>query len=805
MSDVAATRNRRPGPMPSAVSPLQGLRVVELTEGVDGALAGELLALLGAEVVKVEPSGGDPSRLAPDGRARARFVLANLSKRSVTADMGTPAGRDLVTRMTRRADVLIDNANIGPAATARTADEFDTTDLAKANSRLIHLAFVGMEADWEYADLPLSEAVLQCLSGIASITGEPDQAPLRVGPDAAAQAAAIYGVIGVLAALIQRDRTGRGQRVEVSVLDAAINLCRTHFSRSAESGEFQPRPGNRQPAAQAEPTGVFPSAGGGPQDFVFAHASPEHLWRRLLTAIGREDLRDDPRFADGPKRLAHRDEVHAVVDEWTRQHPAEEVLRLWGDAGIPVGATLTPSDLAADATLHAEGHLGTVEQPELGTIVVPVLPFTTDGRGPAAPSPAPSPGEHTAAVRADLDADSDWANVPGWASSGADDPPGTDAPALAGIRVLDFTQALSGPIATQVLAFLGADVVRIQRPAAPSLGIERPWLKLDQLSMNKRSVVVDMKSEDGRDSVRRLVPRFDVVMENFGPGTIERLGFGWDELKALNPSLIFGRVKGFGPDSPYRDYLAFDNVAEAMGGACALTGHPDDEPMLPGPHLGDVGTGLVAALGVLAQLYARNRTGQGAEVVASMQSTVATVFSRLAFAGVLAGGQPPTRNGFGDIGSTDAPVGAYRTTGGGMNDYCYIGVQDEDQWQALTTAIGRDDLRVDPRFASAADRWAHRAELDAEIERWTSEHDKRAVTHALAEVGVPTAPVLDTAELMNDPVLQRRGVFAPVPHPVRGVVHHVHWPIIMSRSFVAMTPSPALGAHTDEVLAGVAG
>lgn len=774
-------------------APLRGMRVVELTTGVAGALTGELLALLGADVVKVEEPAGDPARSGADGRGSAGFVMANLSKRSVVADPATDRGVALVTALATRADVLIEN--VGPAELARLGL---TARALRGATQLVRLSIVGCDPDWEFSDLPLTEPVLQCLSGIASITGEPDEPPLRVGPDAASQASAIYGAIGVLAALIQRARTGRGQRVEVSTLDAAINLCRTHFSRSAESGQFHPRPGNRQPAAQAEPTGVFPAAGHAPQDYVFAHASPEHLWRRLLSVIGREDLLGDPRFVDGPTRLAHREDVHAVVDQWTRRHSARDILRIWGEAGIPVGATLTTGDLSGDATLRLEGQFADVDQPGWGRIPVPVVPFTFNGARPASPTPAPRLGEHTADVERALDTDRPRENR-------TVDDPAPGEPALAGIRVLDFTQALSGPIATQVLAFLGADVVRIQRPAAPSLGIERPWLKLDQLSMNKRSVVLDVKSDEGRATVRTLVPQFDVVMENFAPGTIERLGFGWDELRALNPSVVFGRVKGFGPASPYRDYLAFDNVAEAMGGACDLTGHPDQEPMLPGPHLADIGTGLVSALGVLSSLYARLHGGSGGEVVCSMQATVATVFARLAFAAQLASGDTPLRNGFGDLGAQQAPVGAYRCAGGGMNDYCYIAATDQHRWHALTTVMGRSELAQDPRFATPSDRWINRAALDTEIQRWTEQHPKRAVAHLLADAGVEAAPILDTAELISDPVLQRRGVFAAVPHPFHGTVFHVHWPIRMDHSFVAMKPAPRLGEHNAELLADAVG
>ncbi|MHA6623517.1 CaiB/BaiF CoA transferase family protein [Pseudonocardia sp. DLS-67] len=774
-------------------TPLRGLRVVELTEGIAGALTGELLALLGADVVKVERPAGDRDRSLPDGRTSPRFVLANLGKRSVVADDATPDGRAAVAHLLRDADVLVDN--LEPDGPARYG--LRHADLAERHPALIQLSIIGFDPDLPFADVPPTEAVLQCLSGIASITGEPDRPPQRVGPDAAFQATALYGAIGVLAAVVQRARTGRGQRLELSMLDAAINLSRTHFSRSTESGRFHERPGNRQPAAQAEPTGVFPAAGGGRDDFVFAHASPEHLWRRLLRLIEREDLRDDPRFADGPTRLRHRDETHRVVDDWTARRTPAEILEAWGTAGIPVGSTLTTQDLLDDPTLVANGQFADVDSPDGGVARVPTLPYAFGDRGVPAPSPAPRLGQHTAEA-----ARQPWSSpplpVPATAASDG-------LPALAGVRVLDFTQALAGPTATQVLALLGADVVRIQRPGAPSLGIERPWLKLQQLSMNKKSVLVDLKSDEGRAAVRDLVPLFDVVMENFAPGTMARLGFDWPELVALNPSVVFGQIKGFGPGSPYSDFLAFDNIAEAMGAACSLTGDADGEPMLPGPHLGDIGTGLATALGVLAMLCARLSTGAGGRIAASMQGTVATIFSRLAFAENMLTGAAPTRNGFGDLGAEVAPADVFPCAGGGPNDHCYLSATTESQWRALLAAMGRPDLGADERFATAASRWAHRGELAAEVARWTVGLDKHALMRRLTDAGVPAAAVLDTAELIGDPVLRRRGVFAPVPHPEQGEVFHVHWPIRMADSFVPMQPAPQLGEHSAEVLAAVGG
>jgi formyl-CoA transferase len=383
--------------------------------------------------------------------------------------------------------------------------------------------------------------------------------------------------------------------------------------------------------------------------------------------------------------------------------------------------------------------------------------------------------------------------------------PLTGEPALAGIRILDFTQALSGPTATQALALLGADVIRVERPNPVTLGIERPWLQLNQLSMNKRSVCLDMKADAGRDLVRRLIPMADVVMENFAPGTIERLGFGWAEISALNPGAVFGRIKGFPPGSEYSDFVAFENIGEAMGGGCSLTGDPDGPPMLPGPHMADIGAGLSCALGVLALLCERLETGRGGEVIASMQGTVASLFARVPLGRQLDHADGLSRNGFGEIGDSVAPSAAYQCLGGGMNDYCYIRCETDDGWQALLEVMGRGDLAGDERFATERARWQNRGALDEVISSWTGQLGKHEVMARLRAAGVRAAAILDTAELMNDPYLQSQGVFAEIPHPVRGTVHHVYWPVRMASSRVELTPAPVKGQHNAEILGTLLG
>ena len=775
----------------SSNTPLRMLTVLDLGLTGPGRVAAGLLSLLGAQVIRVEDQ--EPSEGTPPASS-GPLLVSDLGKASVSIDMSQDAGRDAIARLAARCDIVIDSTDnrgewlgLGYAA------------LSDGHPRLIYLRITGFTAGSPFAAVEPTEAVIQSLSGLASITGEPAEPPQKVGPDAATLATAVYGCIGVLAAVLQRARSGAGQLIELAMQDSAINLARTHYSRTAENGIFEQRPGNRQPAAQAEPTGAFPAAGGGADNWVFAHAAAEHFWRRLLGVIGREDAADDERFADGPTRLKHQAATHELVDAWTTQHSKWNILRTWGQAGIPVGAAMTARDLMSDPFLRDAGVLGDVDEPSRGTVRVPGLPFTINGQ-PCPVRPAPRAGEQTSEVLAWLaEADSD----------GEQPAPApvrlTGEPALAGIRVLDFTQALSGPTATQVLALLGADVIRVERPNPVTLGIERPWLRLNQLSMNKRSVCVDVKTDAGRGVIQRMIPLADVVMENFAPGTIERLGFGWDQISALNPAAVFGRIKGFPPGSEFSSFVSFENIGEAMGGGCSLTGDPEGPPMLPGPHLADIGTGLMCALGVLALLCARLATGRGGEVVASMQGTVAAIFSRLALGRQLDHTESLTRNGFGEIGEQMAPSAAYRCQGGGMNDYCYIRCETATEWQALLGVIGREDLVGDERFATARVRWEHRAAVDEVIGSWTERLGKQEVMGRLTEAGVRAAAIMDTAELMNDAHLRSRDVFVEIPHPVHGRVRHVFWPVRMAASRVDLTQAPVRGQHNREVLGTLLG
>ena len=381
------------------------------------------------------------------------------------------------------------------------------------------------------------------------------------------------------------------------------------------------------------------------------------------------------------------------------------------------------------------------------------------------------------------------------------------AGALAGVKVLDLTQFEAGPSCTEALAWLGADVIKVEEPtrgdtarsaSSDQKGADAYIFLL--LNANKRSVTCNLKHEQGRALLRSMLKQADVVIENFKPGTIERLGFGWEALREINPRIVFAQIRGYAPDSPYADYPSFDMIAQAVGGAVSLTGYEDGPPLKAGPTIGDTGAGLHCTIGILAALFQRNATGRGQRVEVAMQETVIN-FSRNSYAVQARTGSAARRQGNRAILGSSAPCENYPCKGGGLNDYCFIYTTRTPihQWHALLKVIGRDDLLDDPRFATSELRWQHHEEVDALVSAWTSQRSKLEVMQTLGNAGVPAGAVFDTYELQNDPHLRKRGMFVTVQHPVRGAFTMPGWPVRLSDSQVPVTAAPLLGQHNEEI------
>jgi formyl-CoA transferase len=394
--------------------------------------------------------------------------------------------------------------------------------------------------------------------------------------------------------------------------------------------------------------------------------------------------------------------------------------------------------------------------------------------------------------------------------------------ALDGVRILDFTHVQSGPTCTQLLAWFGADVIKVEKAGAGDVTREQlrdipdvDSLYFTMLNHNKRSVTLDTKSESGKQVLEKLVKHCDVLVENFAPGALDRMGFTWGRIQELNPRMIVASVKGFGP-GPYEECKVYENVAQCAGGAASTTGFDDGPPLVTGAQIGDSGTGLNLALGIVAALYQRKSTGRGQKVLAAMQDGVLNLCrvklrdqQRLARTHVMKE-YPQYPNG--KFGS--AVPRAANASGGGQpgtivkckgwetdpNSYLYF-IAQAPVWKPICNVIGKEEWITDPDYATPNARLPRLKEIFDTVEKWTLTKTKFEAMAILNEHDIPCGPILSMEELAAEPSLRATGTIIEVDHPTRGKYLTVGNPIKMSDSSTEVTRPPLLGEHTDQVLA----
>lgn len=387
--------------------------------------------------------------------------------------------------------------------------------------------------------------------------------------------------------------------------------------------------------------------------------------------------------------------------------------------------------------------------------------------------------------------------------------------ALEGVRVLDMTHVQSGPSSTQLLAWLGADVIKLETPGRGDItrgqlrdlpGVDSLYFTM--LNANKRSITLNMKSDEGKEVFEKLVSGVDILVENFGPGVVDRFGYPWDKLSALNPRLIYASIKGFGPGR-YADFKAYEVIAQAMGGAMSTTGFEDGPPTATGAQIGDSGTGIHLVAAILAALFQRTSTGRGQRVQVAMQDAVLNLCrvklrdqQRLTHGPL--GEYPNDQFGdevprSGNASGGGQPGWAVKCAPGGPNDYIYVIVQPPG-WAPLARLIGKDELAEDPAWATPEVRLSKLDKMFALVEEWTEKHTKWEVMEKLNACNIPCGPILSTKELIEDETLEQLGSVVEVAHPERGSFKTVGCPLKLSDSPVDIERSPLLGEHNDEVL-----
>jgi formyl-CoA transferase len=408
----------------------------------------------------------------------------------------------------------------------------------------------------------------------------------------------------------------------------------------------------------------------------------------------------------------------------------------------------------------------------------------------------------------------------------SDKPYGMDGKALEGVRILDFTHVQSGPTCTQLLAWFGADVIKVERPGVGDItrGQLRDVPNADSLyftmlNHNKRSITIDSKHPEGKRVLNELIKKCDVLVENFAPGALDRMGLTWEHIHKLNPRMIVASIKGFGP-GPYEDCKVYENVAQCTGGSASTTGFPDGLPLVTGAQIGDSGTGLHLALGIVTALYQRNRTGRGQRVTAAMQDGVLNLCRvKLRDQQRLKHGPLTEYSQYGEgIPFGDAVPRAGNDSGGGQpgrilkckgwendpNAYIYF-ITQAPVWEAICDVIGEPTWKTDPEYATPKARLPKINEIFARIEQWTMTKTKFEAMEELNQHDIPCGPILSMKEIAEDQSLRKTGTVVEVDHPTRGKYLSVGNPIKLSDSISEVKRSPLLGEHTDEILSQVIG
>ena len=778
---------------------LDGIRILDLA-GVEGQLCGRLLADLGAEVIKVEPPQGDAARRigpfrsgVPDDERSLRFLHLNTSKKSVTLDLNRKQDREAFKRLARTADAII-GTSVGGAV------EYE--GLMEENPSLVVASITGFGLDGPYSRFNAPGIVVSAMGGVMYLCGSPDRAPLAEPEFQPYQLASTYAAFGLLLALRHRETTGQGQRVEVSCQEVSASQQHVVVNYSANRAVLV-REGNRGPLGGGMPEGVYPGSDG----FCHVVIIPRGHWHNLLEWMGRPEALMDPIWENRHVRNANLEFIEPQVLEFMGGLSKDELFRKGQEYRIPIGPINRPDEFTRDPYAIERGLFVEVEGRKSGRSRLVCSPFRMSETPGAIFTSAPRRGEHNEETLADPSGE-ETLLLSSPVKERQTGRPSEGLP-LQGIRVLDFTFAIAGPVLTQVLGENGAEVIKVESEARQQRGRARegldPKVILQQrvtfadVNRNKRSVTVNMGTEEGREVIRRLIPMCDVVVENFSPRVMERWGLGYEELKALRKDVIMARLPAFGLSGFQRDYLGMASVAMSITGAYHLWSYPDDpEPAGPPVWTPDYLSAAMGSVAVMAALRHRDRTGEGQLIELAQTEAMAAILGT-EYLDYFVNGAVATP--MGNRHEWKAPHGVYRCKG--HDAWCVIAVGSEEEWGGLCRVLGYPDWCRDARFAEMGGRHANQEELDRRLEEWTRERTPEAVMHALQDAGVPAGVVQDGERVFNDVHLRSRGLFTGISEPETG-------PIEYPGPFVRLSETPSrserchsFGEDNDYVFGGL--
>ncbi|KQU52332.1 hypothetical protein ASG84_25095 [Rhodococcus sp. Leaf278] len=766
--------------------PLAGLRVVDTSDG-KGEMCGRYLADLGAEVILVEPPEGASSRTCePIYRGVSTYFAShNANKSSVVIDLEDGNGRATFLGLLSTADVWIETSAPGtlsvigldPSAVQRRFPELvvvSITDFGQSGPRRDDVA-----TDW----------VQMAVAGILSRSGSPDTAPMMPPGALAYESASIQAAWATLLAYWNRLETGSGDYLDFSISDAVTQVLDPPFgsigTAAAATGDGE----TSQDRSAFQPYPIFPCRDGHVRIVVLA----ARQWRALRQWLGEPEALAHPDLQLAHRRYAMADLVNPYISALFAERTSMELVLEGQKRGVPIAPVLTPAAVLGSEHFAVRGAFVDVEVAPGVMGKIPSGLVELDGERAGIRRRAPELGEHQHLLD----------NIV---------PRSTESPSrapvaeqrrlpLQGIRVLDLGVIVMGAESGRLFADQGADVIKVENRAYPDGSravLQRPMTRRFAIAQRgKRSFGVDLRSDEGKNIFRQLVEQADVVLSNFKPGTLEKLGIGPSTLRDINPRVVVAASSALGATGPWSNWMGYGPLVRGASGLTSLWRDPGDDG-----QFGDSATvypdhleARVVDIAVLACLIARRRDGVGALVEASQAEAILVAMSDLFLGESI---EPGTAAPRGNSIDSQAPSGVYRCAGD--DAWCVINVRDDDDWSSLLEVVDASRLS-DSVFAEVAGRIANRAEIDSAINSWTSTRDSAEVARALQEVGVPAGAMRHVGEFGSDQHLQARGFFRTVRHPL------VKRPILMENSLChsmqmadpVLDPAPLHGEHTREI------
>ncbi|MCH2657000.1 MAG: CoA transferase [Dehalococcoidia bacterium] len=787
--------------------------VLELGDGYSSGYCGRLLAGTGAHVVKVEEQSGSPLREAPgDTPFSAPFEYLAMYKQSITPKLdqyGLPDSEIL-----NSADIII--------------EEFDgnlnnelkrLSEIQKKNSHAIIVVCSPFGLTGPYKNFCSSDLINWAMSGYAFITGKPNRTPLQGGGPWCSYVAGTTAAVGALSAARANRFSKQSEIVDVSVFEAMAALHQWSFVLYTHQGVVKQRSGNYH-AESHHPLGLLACKDG----WVAIAVSLAQQWENFCLAIEQPELLIDPKFRSGGLRFDNANELNKLITPWLNERTQDEIVSHLQKWSVPASPVLSIEETLKEPQLKHRNFW--IERKDLKkNIYSPSLPVKMQTT-PNSPAVAPKLGEHNAQIKSLVSAKQKTGKKPVI----------NDLP-LAGMRVLELSIAWAGPLTGRFLADLGADVIRIEHRNSRGIGIppggftelvtgkestqdwkwgelappdirsgiypdadpgERPWNRqgtLNKMHRNKRSLCIDLKTEEGKKIFRELTKQSDIVLNNYRPRAMERLGLDYKNLKVINEKIICMTMSGYGATGPLRDHASFGPILEAHSGFAMMTGYGDGIPMKLGAAFPDGVAGLVGAYALLDALHEREVSGQGQNIDLSQLETYLSIAGEKILSSSFTQKAPTATGNRSEI---FAPQGFYPCKGN--DNWVALTIKNEQSWSKFIDLINNSELK-NTALVNLNERQKQHDLIDKAISLWTSTKDKFEVMQKLQKIGIPAGVVMKNSDMVNNAHLRERKFIVPINQTDVGIREFPGFPIHFNNiQNIEFRTAPNLGAHNQEII-----